>query len=151
MVSRLLFLLAVATPKFGVEAFTSQPFVTASTCPRISRSVSATTLGPATDVPTNIRFRSLKARGRGYDDDNYDDDEEDDLGRELVGARRQSGGNEAEMNAGDQEARSSSSRRYQDNVEFFDLDDDFEDDFEDEYGRKDAYEESYNGIIPNPL
>ena len=38
----------------------------------------------------------------------------------------------------------------QDDVEFFDLDDD--DAFEDEFdARSDAFEETYNGIIPNPL
>ncbi|KAL3783882.1 hypothetical protein HJC23_007987 [Cyclotella cryptica] len=47
----------------------------------------------------------------------------------------------------------SSSKRYQDNVEFFDLDDD--DDYDGEYDRggdddSDIFV-SYNGIIPNPL
>ena len=38
---------------------------------------------------------------------------------------------------------------YDDDIEFFDLDDDDDDDFDDEYD--DYSPSSYNGIIPNPL
>ena len=92
-----------------------------------------------------------KARGFADDFDNDDDDEDD---RELVYARRSGGRRGREEGAYyDEETSSSGSKRYQDNVEFFDLDDD-DDMFEDDFGRKkngDLYEETYNGIIPNPL
>jgi hypothetical protein len=104
-------------------------------------------------VPT---LRTLqKARGFSDDDDDNDDDDDDDNAeddRELVYARR-SGRRGREEGAYSDEDSTSGSRKYQDNVEFFDLDDDdgmFEDDF-DRKSRDDLYAETYNGIIPNPL
>ena len=103
-------------------------------------------------VPT---LRTLQ-KARGFsDDDNDDDDDDDDNAeddRELVYARR-SGRRGREEGAYSDEDSTSGSRKYQDNVEFFDLDDDdgmFEDDF-DRKSRDDLYAETYNGIIPNPL
>ncbi|KAL7542845.1 hypothetical protein ACHAXR_012943 [Thalassiosira sp. AJA248-18] len=95
----------------------------------------------------------LHARGEGFDLD----DDDDDGDRDFVYAGRRSGrrGREEGEYYNDQQASSSaSSKRNQDNVEFFDLDDDEDDIFEDEYdGNRggDIYEETYNGIIPNPL
>lgn len=94
------------------------------------------------------------ARGFADDfDDEDDDDAEDD--RELVYARRSGRRGREEGAYYDEDTSSSSgSRRYQDNVEFFDLDDDDDDMFEEDFDRKknsDIYEETYNGIIPNPL
>ena len=99
-----------------------------------------------------------KARGFAddfddFDDDDDDDDEDDD--RELVYARRSGRRGREEGSYYDEEDTTSSSRsrKYQDNVEFFDLDDDdeiFDDDF-DRRNSDDLYEETYNGIIPNPL
>jgi len=81
-----------------------------------------------------------------------DDDDDDD--RELVYARRSRRRGREEGAYNDVDTSSSGSRKYQDNVEFFDLDDDDDDMFEDDFDRKsndDPYEETYNGIIPNPL
>ena len=95
------------------------------------------------------------ARGFADDfdvDDEDDDDTEDD--RELVYARRSGRRGREEGAYYDEDTSSSGSRRYQDNVEFFDLDDDDDDMFEEDFDRKknsDTYEETYNGIIPNPL
>jgi hypothetical protein len=93
------------------------------------------------------------ARGFADDfDDEDDDDAEDD--RELVYARRSGRRGREEGAYYDEDSSSSGSRRYQDNVEFFDLDDDDDDMFEEDFDRKknsDLYEETYNGIIPNPL
>mmetsp|Transcript_27301 Transcript_27301/g.58671 ORF Transcript_27301/g.58671 Transcript_27301/m.58671 type:complete len:178 (-) Transcript_27301:160-693(-) len=87
----------------------------------------------------------LNARGDGF---NLDDDDEDD--RDFVYAGRGSGRRGREEGGYNDQASSGSSRRYQDNVEFFDLDDD--DIFEGDGNRGgDVYEATYNGIIPNPL
>mmetsp|Transcript_4394 Transcript_4394/g.9505 ORF Transcript_4394/g.9505 Transcript_4394/m.9505 type:complete len:197 (+) Transcript_4394:100-690(+) len=87
----------------------------------------------------------LYARGDGFDKDDDDD-------RDFVYAGRGSGrrGREEGGYYDDRQASSASSGRYQDDVEFFDLDDD--DIFEDGNNRgSDVYDEAYNGIIPNPL
>ena len=88
----------------------------------------------------------LHARGDGFA---IDDDEDDD--RDFAYAGRRSGRRGREEGGySDDRQPTGSSGRYQDNVEFFDLDDD--DLFDDDYDEKnDAYEETYNGIIPNPL
>ena len=97
-----------------------------------------------------------KARGFADDFDDFDDDDDDeDDDRELVYARRSGRRGREEGSYYDEEDTTSSSRsrKYQDNVEFFDLDDDdeiFDDDF-DRRNSDDLYEETYNGIIPNPL
>ena len=94
---------------------------------------------------------------RGFADDFNDDEDDDDVedDRELVYARRSGRRGREEGAYYDEDTSSSSgSRRYQDNVEFFDLDDDDDDMFEEDFDRKknsDLYEETYNGIIPNPL
>lgn len=124
-------LLAVA-PILGVESFSLQTHhVLPSICSRVS---------PTHQPPQQSR---LHARGEGFDLDDEDDDE-----RDFVYAGRRSGGRE--MNDDRQSAPGSSSRRYQDDVEFFDLDDDdlFDDDFD---KKSDEFGETYNGIIPNPL
>lgn len=93
-----------------------------------------------------------KARGFGDDFDGIDDDDDEDDDRELVYARRSGRRGREEGAYYDADTTSSGSRKYQDNVEFFDLDDDdeiFDDDFD--RNSDDLYAETYNGIIPNPL
>ncbi|KAL7509350.1 hypothetical protein ACHAWX_000756 [Stephanocyclus meneghinianus] len=73
----------------------------------------------------------MNLRSGGIDDDFDADDDESYIGNRQTYA---------------------SNKRYQDNVEFFDLDD--EDDYEDVYERGGDYSDAlsnYNGIIPNPL
>mmetsp|Transcript_4279 Transcript_4279/g.9528 ORF Transcript_4279/g.9528 Transcript_4279/m.9528 type:complete len:211 (-) Transcript_4279:164-796(-) len=130
----------------SVEGFAFHPPSTPSTASRLNF-ILAQSLETKFSAKS-MRQISLNARGRGFDDDE-DDDDELDRERELVGATRRS---EAEMNSGGRGGKSAS-RRFQDNVDFFDLDDDdddFEDEFDDEFGRRE-YGETYNGIIPNPL
>ena len=94
-----------------------------------------------------------KARGFADDFDGIDDDDDEEDDRELVYARRSGRRGREEGAYYDADTSSSGSRKYQDNVEFFDLDDDDEI-FDDDFGRKssdDIYAETYNGIIPNPL
>lgn len=140
----LLTLTLIIKNNVSVEGFAFHPPSTPSTASRLNY-----ILSPSLETKfsaTNMRQKSLHARGRGFDDD---DDDELDRERELVGATRRS---EAEMNSGGRGGKSAS-RRFQDDVEFFDLDDDdddFEDEFDDEFGRRE-YGETYNGIIPNPL
>ena len=81
-----------------------------------------------------------------------EDNEDED--RDFVYARSRSGRRDmAEGSYSDDYRQGSSKGRYQDNVEFFDLDDDDDDDdlFDDDELDSDIYEETYNGIIPNPL
>jgi len=94
-----------------------------------------------------------KARGFADDFDGIDDDDDEEDDRELVYARRSGRRGREEGAYYDADTTSSGSRKYQDNVEFFDLDDDDEI-FDDDFDRKssdDIYAETYNGIIPNPL
>mmetsp|Transcript_11427 Transcript_11427/g.18804 ORF Transcript_11427/g.18804 Transcript_11427/m.18804 type:complete len:210 (-) Transcript_11427:465-1094(-) len=94
-----------------------------------------------------------KARGFADDFDGIDDDDDEDDDRELVYARRSGRRGREEGSYYDEDTTSSGSRKYKDNVEFFDLDDDDEI-FDDDFDRKnsdDIYAETYNGIIPNPL
>ncbi len=101
----------------------------------------------------------LCARGSKFGIDDDDDDDDDDL--DLVPVGRRSGRRRREEGGyyDDRQATtfSSSSSRYQENVDFFDLDDDDDDDddlFEEKFDKKRGsgiYEETYNGIIPNPL
>lgn len=81
------------------------------------------------------------------------EDNEDDDDRDFVYARSRSGRRDMEEGSYyDDNQQGSSKGRYQDNVEFFDLDDDDDDDlFDDDELDSDIYEETYNGIIPNPL
>jgi hypothetical protein len=94
----------------------------------------------------------LCARGIEFDDEEDDDRDLVPVGRRSGRRGREEGGYYDNRQA---TTSSGSSSRYQDNVEFFDLDDDDDDDlFDDEFDRKqrsDVYEETYNGIIPNPL
>ena len=80
-----------------------------------------------------------------------EDNEDDD--RDFAYARSRSGRRDMEEGSYSDDYRQGSSKgRYQDNVEFFDLDDDDDDDlFDDDELDSDIYEETYNGIIPNPL
>lgn len=105
----------------------------------------------------SFQFQHLYAR------ENESDEANDD--RDVVYAARRSGrrGREEGGRGGDYESKSPSSRsspsgQYQDDVEFFDLDDDDEDDlfddseFDGKNRVRDKIEEiTYNGIIPNPL
>ena len=143
--STLIFLSLVLTLLFEVEAFSivqmsalCNPRVT--TQPHLSSTISS----------------QLSARGSQFDGIDDDDDVDD---RDLVPVGRRSGRRRREEGGyyDDRQATtfSSSSSRYQENVDFFDLDDDADDDlFEDEFDEKQGrgiYEETYNGIIPNPL
>lgn len=90
-------------------------------------------------------------QARGFEDV-FDEDKDEEDDRKLLYARRSGRRGREEGSYYDENTSSSGSKRYQDNVEFFDLDDD--DMFEDDVDRKsndDLYEETYNGIIPNPL
>lgn len=129
-------LLALAPSMLNVEAFS--PSTThhhvVPICSRVSKH---------NYRPHQSRFH---ARGDGFADDGDEDDD-----RDFVYAGRRSGRRGREEGGySDDRQPTGSSGRYQDNVEFFDLDDD--DLFDDDYDEKnDAYEETYNGIIPNPL
>lgn len=141
MVAATIFILAFASFFSVSDAFATQPLLPSS--PSVYRRAQLLPL----HQPPFTQQTVLHARGEGFDLDDKDDD------RELVYVGRGSGRREREEGSyvDGQRASSSSSRRYNDNVEFFDLDDD--DDFEDARGTggADIYEESYNGIIPNPL
>ena len=109
------------------------------------------------DVQTSTAFttipQSIQQRHTIHTKLNARDDNEDDF---VYAGRRRSGGREMEEGGGfDSQSTSSysSSSRYQDNVEFFDLDDDDYDDelFDDEFDSKLDEIDTYNGIIPNPL
>mmetsp|Transcript_22914 Transcript_22914/g.39206 ORF Transcript_22914/g.39206 Transcript_22914/m.39206 type:complete len:202 (+) Transcript_22914:73-678(+) len=130
--------LALAISALGAEAFSPQKHHVLPTTAIRSRVMSPH------HPPSQIH-----ARGEGFNLD--DDDEDDDRDFVYAGRRSSRGGREEGGYYDDQVSSSaSSSRRYQDDVEFFDLDDD--DIFEDEGKRgSDVYEETYNGIIPNPL
>jgi hypothetical protein len=109
-------------------------------------------------------YQTQRPLARRNESGNVDDEEDDD--RDVVYAARRSGrrGRE-EGGRGDYENKSASSRsspssRYQDDVEFFDLDGDDDDDddlFDDEdfvkkkRGRDNSEDIIFNGIIPNPL
>ncbi|KAL9187785.1 hypothetical protein ACHAXT_006163 [Thalassiosira profunda] len=139
MVSPALTLLALAPSVLCVEGFSPQP-----------QALPARAISRATSTSTSHQpalASRLNARGDGFD---LDDD--GDVERDFVYAGRRSGrrGREEGGYPNDRQAASGSSGRLQDDVEFFDLDDD--DAFEDEFdARSDAFEETYNGIIPNPL
>ncbi len=107
---------------------------------------------------SSIISSQLCARGSKSDDFDEDDDDRDlvPVGRRSGKRGREEGGY---YDGRQSTTSSSSSSRYQDNVEFFDLDDDDDDDdendlFDDVFDKKQGrgiYEETYNGIIPNPL
>lgn len=100
---------------------------------------------PIRSISTEVT--QLHARGDRFAND--DDDDVDDQDFVYAGRRSGTRGREEGRYYDDRQAPDDSSR-YQDNVEFFDLDDD---DILEDDGRRgsDAYEETYNGIIPNPL
>ncbi|KAL7438368.1 hypothetical protein ACHAXM_006208 [Skeletonema potamos] len=106
-------------------------------------------------APTPRTLQKARGFADDFDDSNVGGDDDDDDDRELVYARRSRRRGREEGAYNDVDTSSSGSRKYQDNVEFFDLDDDDDDDmFEDDFDRKsndDPYAETYNGIIPNPL
>jgi hypothetical protein len=132
-----LLLLLVLSVLFTVSAFA--PYTSCTSSLRL--------LQQHKSVPTPRTLQQARGFADDFDDD---DDEEDD--RELVYARRSGRRGREEGAYNDEDTSSFGSRKYQDNVEFFDLDDD--DMFEDDFDRKsndDIYAETYNGIIPNPL
>lgn len=124
-----------------VEAFSPQIYHATPICSRVS-------LSRHDNAPLKSQ---LNARGEGFGDDG-DDDEDDDRDFVYAGRRSGRGGREEGGSYGDQQASSGSSKQYQDNVEFFDLEDDdlFENDYKNNQGSA-AYPETFNGIIPNPL
>eukprot|EP01083_Nonionella_stella_P081395 224188_1 len=142
MLSASLMLLAIAPTIREVDAFSPHVQHVAPICSSSSRS------RVSTHPPLQTQ---LNARGEGF---NLDDDDNDDDDRDFVYAGRRSGRGREEGGY-DQQASSATSKRYQDNVEFFDLDDDDDEDdlFDDaDFDRKsEMFEETYNGIIPNPL
>ena len=125
---------ATAPSMLGVEAFSPQTQHIPIIC---SRAISA----------ASTHQSPLHARGEGFDLD-----DEDDAERDFAYARRGRRGREEGGYYDDQpsSSSSSSSNKFQDNVEFFDLDDD-DDEFENEVAGDIYDDEKFNGIIPNPL
>ena len=108
----------------------------------------STTTAFTTTIPNQ---QSIQQRHAVHTRLNARDDNEDGF---VYAGRRRSGRREMEEGGGfDRQSTSSysSSSRYQDNVEFFDLDDDDDELFDDEFDSKLDEIDTYNGIIPNPL
>ena len=111
-----------------------------------SLDVQTSTTTAFTTIPQSIQQRHLIHTRLNARDDNEDDF--------VYAGRRRSGRREMEEGGFDRQSTSSysSSSRYQDNVEFFDLDDDDDNElFDDEFDSKLDEIDTYNGIIPNPL
>ena len=105
-----------------------------------SLDVQTSTTTAFTTIPNQQTIQTLHTKL------NARDDNEDDF---VYAGKRRSGRREMEEGGGF-DRQSTSSSRYQDNVEFFDLDDDDEL-FDDEFDSKLDEIDTYNGIIPNPL
>ena len=125
MYAKTFLLLVTASSMLGVDSFTQHTPI----CSRAGL--------------THQSRLPLHARGEGFDLDDEDDDE-----RDFAYARRGRRGREEGGYYDDQS--SAASNKFQDNVEFFDLDDD-DDEFENEVAGDIYDDETFNGIIPNPL
>ena len=124
----------------GVQIHTSSAFITTPSSNLVThqRRCQRIIISPRTQI--------LHARD--------EDDKEDFVyaGRSRGRRDREEGGGYYDIDSPSSSySSSSSSSRYQDNVEFFDLDDDDDELFDDDFDDDKLDEMTYNGIIPNPL